>query len=39
MRCSGSELDPQDAFLGGQVEIIGDEGMAIGLALAAIAPE
>lgn len=33
------ELDPQDAFLGGQVEIIGDEGMAIGLALAAIAPE
>ncbi len=33
------ELDPQDAFLGGQVEIVGDEGMAIGLALAAIAPE
>ena len=33
------ELDPQDAFLGGQVEIIGDEGMAIGLALAAVAPE
>jgi len=33
------ELDPQDAFLAGQIEIVGDEGMAVGLALAAAAPE
>jgi len=33
------ELDPQDAFLGGRVEISGDEGMAIGLALTALSPD
>jgi hypothetical protein len=31
--------DPQDAFLGGRVEILGDEEMAIGLALAAMSPD
>ena len=33
------ELDPQDAFLDGLVEIEGDVEMAIGLALAALSPE
>jgi hypothetical protein len=32
------ELDPQDAFLDGRLEVVGDEGLAIGLALAAMAP-
>ena len=32
-------LDPQEAFLTGRVEILGDEGMAIGLALAALSPD
>jgi putative sterol carrier protein len=38
-RLSAGDLDPQDAFLSGQVEVSGDEGMAIGLALAALSPE
>ena len=33
------EIDPQDAFLSGRVEITGDESMAIGLALAAASPD
>ncbi len=33
------DLDPQDAFLGGRIEIVGDEGMAIALALAALSPD
>jgi len=33
------ELDPQDAFLAGQVELEGDEGMAIELALTALSPD
>lgn len=33
------ELDPQDAFLNGRVEILGDETMAIGLALTALSPD
>lgn len=33
------ELDAQDAFLAGRVETLGDESMAIGLALAALAPD
>lgn len=33
------EVDPQAAFLDGRVEIEGDEGMAIGLALAALSPD
>ncbi|MCP4906273.1 MAG: SCP2 sterol-binding domain-containing protein [bacterium] len=32
-------LDPQDAFLKGRVEVLGDEAMAIELALAALSPE
>jgi hypothetical protein len=32
-------LDPQDAFLGGQIEIEGEMEMAIGLALAALSPD
>ncbi len=32
-------LDPQDAFLAGAIPIEGDEGLAIGLALAAMSPE
>jgi putative sterol carrier protein len=32
------ELDPQEAFLSGRIAVSGDEGMAIGLALAAMAP-
>ena len=32
------ERDPQDAFLAGEIDVEGDEGMAIGLALAAMAP-
>lgn len=35
----GGELDPQDAFLAGSIPIEGDEGLAIGLALAAMSPE
>ena len=31
-------LDPQEAFLDGRIEVEGDEGMAIGLALAAASP-
>ena len=33
------ELDPQDAFLAGRVELEGDEGMAIELALTALSPD
>lgn len=33
------ELDAQDAFLAGRVETLGDESMAIGLALAALSPD
>jgi hypothetical protein len=33
------DCDPQEAFLSGEVEILGDESMAIGLALAALSPE
>jgi len=33
------ELDPQEAFLGGQIEIEGDMEMAVGLALAALSPD
>ncbi len=33
------ELDPQDAFLDGRIEIEGDLEMAIGLALAAASPD
>ncbi|MGB0620640.1 MAG: SCP2 sterol-binding domain-containing protein [Myxococcota bacterium] len=32
-------LDPQEAFLAGAIPIEGDEGLAIGLALAAMSPE
>ncbi len=32
------DLDPQEAFLSGRIDVEGDEGMAIGLALAAMAP-
>lgn len=32
-------LDLQDAFLGGQVELVGDDSMAIALALAAASPD
>lgn len=38
-RLRSGELDPQDAFLGGEIEIEGDMEMAIGLALAALSPE
>ena len=38
-RLKSGSLDPQDAFLSGQIEVSGDEGMAIGLALAALSPE
>ena len=33
------ELDPHDAFLASESEVIGDEGMAIELALTALAPD
>ena len=33
------ELDPQDAFMEGQIDIEGDMEMAIGLALAALSPD
>lgn len=33
------EIDVQDAFLTGRIEIDGDEGMAINLALAALSPD
>ena len=32
-------LDPQDAFLAGSIPIEGDEGLAIGLALAAMSSD
>ena len=32
-------LDPQDAFMNGRIEIAGDDGMAIELALAALSPD
>jgi hypothetical protein len=38
-RLRAGELDPQDAFMEGQIEIEGDTDMAIGLALAALSPE
>jgi hypothetical protein len=38
-RLRQGELDPQDAFLDGLIEIEGDVEMAIGLALAALSPE
>ena len=37
-RLRAGELDPQEAFLAGEIAVEGDEGMAIGLALAAMAP-
>ncbi|MEM9177273.1 MAG: SCP2 sterol-binding domain-containing protein [Myxococcota bacterium] len=38
-RLRAGRLDPQDAFLAGAIPIEGDEGLAIGLALAAMSPE
>ncbi|HEB89370.1 MAG TPA: hypothetical protein ENI85_07345 [Deltaproteobacteria bacterium] len=38
-RLRSGELDPQDAFMDGLIEIRGDMEMAIGLALAALSPE
>jgi len=38
-RLRAGELDPQDAFLAGDVELEGDEGLAIELALTALAPD
>ncbi len=38
-RLRSGELDPQDAFMDGLIEIQGDMEMAIGLALAALSPE
>lgn len=38
-RLRSGALDAQDAFLAGRVELEGDEGLAIGLALAAMSPE
>jgi hypothetical protein len=38
-RLRRGELDPQDAFLGGEIAIEGEMEMAIGLALAALSPE
>jgi hypothetical protein len=38
-RLRGGELDPQDAFLEGEIAIEGDMGMAVGLALAALSPD
>lgn len=38
-RLRSGELDPQDAFLTGEVEVEGDVEMAIGLALAALSPD
>jgi hypothetical protein len=38
-RLRTGELDPQDAFLDGQIEIDGDMEMAVGLALAALSPD
>ena len=35
-RLRSGELDPQDAFLAGAIPLEGDEGLAIGLALAAM---
>jgi hypothetical protein len=37
-RLRSGALDPQEAFLDGRIEVEGDEGMAIGLALAAASP-
>ena len=31
-RLQSGEQDPQDAFLAGEIEVEGDEGMAIGMA-------
>jgi len=38
-RLRSGELDPQDAFLDGMIEIEGDMEMAVGLALAALSPD
>ncbi len=38
-RLRAGDLDPQDAFLDGQIEIEGDLEMAVGLALAALSPD
>jgi hypothetical protein len=38
-RLRRGELDPQDAFMDGQIEIKGDMDMAVGLALAALSPD
>jgi hypothetical protein len=38
-RLRSGELDPQDAFLGGEIAIEGETEMAIGLALAALSPD
>ena len=38
-RLRTGELDPQDAFLNGEIAIEGDIEMAIGLALAALSPD
>jgi hypothetical protein len=38
-RLRRGELDPQDAFLEGEVEVEGEVELAIGLALAALSPE
>ncbi len=37
-RLRSGDLDPQDAFLAGDIAVEGDDSMAIGLALAAMAP-
>lgn len=38
-RLRRGELDPQDAFLAGEIEVLGDEAMAIELALTALSPD
>jgi len=38
-RLRAGELDPQDAFLDGLIDLEGDLEMAVGLALAALSPE
>lgn len=38
-RLRAGELDPQDAFFAGQIEVLGDEAMAIELALTALASD
>jgi len=38
-RLRSGELDPQDAFLEGEIAIDGDMEMAVGLALAALSPD